>query len=170
MAMRIRTLAVTAALAPAALAASRCSRSWPAAAPRPPPPPRPALGASPRYCSRPTARPPSGHRRSTPGCTGMRWPILAGIGMAESSQAAGHHITPGGEVTSPIYGVPLDGSGTGGNTTPVYNDGGYARAVGPCRSSPPPGHAGHNGDGQLVALASSVGAAAASAAPASDSG
>lgn len=54
-----------------------------------------------------------------PGCTGMRRSILAGIGMVESSQAAGHQISPDGEVTPPVYGVPLNGSGAGGNTTPV---------------------------------------------------
>ncbi len=71
-----------------------------------------------------------------PGCTGMRWSILAGIGEAESSQAAGHQISPDGQVTPPIYGVPLNGSGAGGNTTPVYSNGGYARALGPMQILP----------------------------------
>jgi hypothetical protein len=71
-----------------------------------------------------------------PGCTGMSWALLAGIGMAESSQAAGHQITPDGEVIPPIYGVPLDGSGTGGNVTPVYSGGTYARALGPMQILP----------------------------------
>jgi NlpC/P60 family len=71
-----------------------------------------------------------------PGCTGMRWSILAGIGMAESSQAAGHQISPDGQVTPPIYGVPLSGSGAGGNTAPVYSSGGYARALGPMQILP----------------------------------
>jgi cell wall-associated NlpC family hydrolase len=71
-----------------------------------------------------------------PGCTGMRWPVLAGIGKIESDQAAGHQITPDGEVTSPIYGVPLNGSGTGGNTSPVYDGAGYARALGPMQILP----------------------------------
>ena len=73
-----------------------------------------------------------------PGCTGMRFSILAAIGQVESTNASGHHIGATGDVTPPIVGPRLDGSGAGGNLTPVYDtDGGvldgdseYDRAVG----------------------------------------
>ncbi|WP_269664819.1 C40 family peptidase [Streptacidiphilus rugosus] len=79
-------------------------------------------------------------RSLVPGCQGMRWEILAGIAEVETTQAAGHQIAADGQITPPIYGPLLDGSGAGGNTTPVINtnaaevtlDGGshYARALG----------------------------------------
>jgi cell wall-associated NlpC family hydrolase len=79
-------------------------------------------------------------RDLVPACQGMRWEVLAGIAEVETTQAAGHQIGSDGEITPPIYGPLLDGSGAGGNTTAVVNtttaelqlDAGshYARAVG----------------------------------------
>lgn len=73
-----------------------------------------------------------------PGCAGMTWAILAGIGRIESTHGAGHRIDANGDVTPPFIGPRLDGSGVGGNLTPHYDtDGGrwdgdteYDRAVG----------------------------------------
>ncbi|WP_432563940.1 C40 family peptidase [Kineococcus sp. SYSU DK003] len=56
-----------------------------------------------------------------PGCAGMRWSILAGIGQVESKLAAGHDISPEGRITPAIIGPALDGSGAGGNTTAIYD-------------------------------------------------
>jgi cell wall-associated NlpC family hydrolase len=81
-----------------------------------------------------------------PNCTGMTWSLLAAIGEVESTQASGSSIAANGDINPPIYGPALDGSGVGGNTTPVYNttdaekqlDGGstYARAMGPMQFMP----------------------------------
>ncbi|MER6075474.1 bifunctional lytic transglycosylase/C40 family peptidase [Streptomyces sp. NPDC001817] len=79
-----------------------------------------------------------------PKCTGMRWSVVAGISEVESTHAAGHTIAAGGDITPPIIGPRLDGSGTGGNTTPVYDtdhgrydgDTQYDRAVGPMQFLP----------------------------------
>jgi cell wall-associated NlpC family hydrolase len=79
-----------------------------------------------------------------PKCAGMRWSVIAGIGEVESTHAAGHTIAPNGDITPPIIGPRLDGSGTGGNTTPVYDtdhgrydgDTVYDRAVGPMQFLP----------------------------------
>ena len=65
-----------------------------------------------------------------PACTGMTWQILAGVAQVESDQAAGHQIAADGEITPPIVGPALDGSGTGGNTTVVHDGSGYAHALG----------------------------------------
>ncbi|PRY09925.1 NlpC/P60 family protein [Kineococcus rhizosphaerae] len=73
-----------------------------------------------------------------PQCTGMRWSILAGVAQVESNLAAGRTISPTGEVSPRIIGPALNGSGVGGNRTPIYDtDGGrfdgdtvYDRAVG----------------------------------------
>lgn len=73
-----------------------------------------------------------------PGCTGVRWSILAGIAQIESGQASGRTISATGDVTPPIIGPALDGSGAGGNTTAIRDsDGGrwdhdrvFDRAVG----------------------------------------
>lgn len=65
-------------------------------------------------------------------CKGMRWSILAGIAAIESRHAAGRTIAANGDITPKIEGPELDGSGVGGNTTPIRNpDGTFARAVGP---------------------------------------
>ena len=72
-----------------------------------------------------------------PGCRGMAWQILAGIAQVESNQAAGHQIAADGEITPPIVGPALDGSGTGGNTIPVPDGAGrYAHALGPFQFMP----------------------------------
>ncbi|MEV4559051.1 C40 family peptidase [Kitasatospora sp. NPDC049285] len=56
-----------------------------------------------------------------PECKGMSWQLLAGIGKVESGQAEGHQIDADGLVTPPIIGPILNGSGAGGNITPVYD-------------------------------------------------
>lgn len=54
-----------------------------------------------------------------PNCRGMRWQILAGIAQIESHNAEGRTISATGDVTPPIIGPVLDGSGVGGNTTAI---------------------------------------------------
>ncbi|MFE0462279.1 NlpC/P60 family protein [Kitasatospora sp. NPDC058965] len=80
-----------------------------------------------------------------PQCKGMTWQLLAGVGKVESGHAAGHSIDAGtGLITPPIIGPILDGSGAGGNTTPVMDtdhgrwDGNatYDAAVGPMQFLP----------------------------------
>ncbi|WP_052391169.1 C40 family peptidase [Streptomyces sp. NRRL B-24484] len=79
-----------------------------------------------------------------PGCKGMTWQLLAGIGQVESGQAQGRQIADDGMITPPIIGPVLDGSGAGGNTTPIRDtDGGrwdgnasYDAAVGPMQFLP----------------------------------
>jgi cell wall-associated NlpC family hydrolase len=79
-----------------------------------------------------------------PTCRGMRWSILAGVGQIESNQAAGRDVQFDGVVTPPFYGPRLDGSGVGGNHTPVYDtddgvwdaDTTYDRAIGPLQFIP----------------------------------
>ncbi|OIJ88168.1 glycoside hydrolase [Streptomyces sp. MUSC 14] len=82
--------------------------------------------------------------KHVPKCQGMRWPILAGIAKVESNHAIGHSIADNGDIRPPIYGVLLNGSGAGGNTTVVPDsDGGKwdgtsqgDRAVGPFQFLP----------------------------------
>jgi cell wall-associated NlpC family hydrolase len=50
-------------------------------------------------------------------CRGMRWPVLAGIAKVESNHATGRAIGAGGDIQPRIYGVLLNGSGAGSNTT-----------------------------------------------------
>ncbi|MGW7243876.1 C40 family peptidase [Streptomyces sp. NPDC054804] len=79
-----------------------------------------------------------------PKCRGMRWPILAGIAKVESNHAIGHSIAANGDIRPKIYGVLLNGSGQGGNTTPIADsDNGRwdgtstgERAVGPFQVLP----------------------------------
>ncbi|MGX1542571.1 C40 family peptidase [Streptomyces adustus] len=79
-----------------------------------------------------------------PGCRGMRWPVLAGIAKVESNHAVGRSIADNGDIRPKIYGVLLNGSGRGGNTTVVPDtDGGTwdgtaggERAVGPFQFLP----------------------------------
>ncbi|WP_234441832.1 C40 family peptidase, partial [Streptomyces sp. WM6386] len=74
----------------------------------------------------------------------MRWPILAGIAKVESNHATGHGIAANGDIRPRIYGVLLNGSGAGGNTTAFPDtDGGRwdgtasgERAVGPFQFLP----------------------------------
>ncbi|MFJ9822294.1 NlpC/P60 family protein [Streptomyces sp. NPDC101151] len=83
-------------------------------------------------------------RKYVPKCKGMRWPILAGIAKVESNHVIGHTITANGDIRPKIYGVLLNGSGAGGNTTTVPDtDGGKwdgtatgERAVGPFQFLP----------------------------------
>ncbi|MFC0429944.1 C40 family peptidase [Kutzneria buriramensis] len=65
-----------------------------------------------------------------PGCT-IRWSLLAGIGEVESNNAGGRTVAPNGDVSPPIVGPVLDGSGVGGNTTPMSE-----RAQGPFQFMP----------------------------------
>ncbi|MFD4972796.1 C40 family peptidase [Streptomyces sp. NPDC058424] len=77
-------------------------------------------------------------------CRGMRWPILAGIAKVESNHAIGRNIADNGDIRPKIYGVLLNGTGTGGNTTVFPDtDGGKwdgtatgERAVGPFQFLP----------------------------------
>ncbi|QDO04018.1 glycoside hydrolase [Streptomyces sp. S1A1-8] len=79
-----------------------------------------------------------------PKCQGMRWPILAGIAKVESNHAIGRTIAGNGDIRPRIYGVLLNGSGAGGNTTAFPDtDGGRwdgtatgERAVGPFQFLP----------------------------------
>ncbi|MFE5690752.1 C40 family peptidase [Streptomyces sp. NPDC056512] len=79
-----------------------------------------------------------------PKCRGMRWPVLAGIARVESHHASGRNIASNGDIRPKIYGVVLNGSGAGGNTS-VFNDTDHGkwdgtatgeRAVGPFQFMP----------------------------------
>jgi cell wall-associated NlpC family hydrolase len=59
--------------------------------------------------------------KHVPKCRGMRWPVLAGIAKVESNHAVGRNIADNGDIRPRIYGVLLNGSGQGGNTT-VFTD------------------------------------------------
>nr|WP_252980781.1 C40 family peptidase [Streptomyces chartreusis] len=82
--------------------------------------------------------------KHAPKCRGMRWPILAGIAKVESNHAVGRNIAGNGDIRPKIYGVLLNGSGAGGNTTAFPDtDGGRwdgtgtgERAVGPFQFLP----------------------------------
>ncbi|MDI3390058.1 bifunctional lytic transglycosylase/C40 family peptidase [Streptomyces sp. B-S-A8] len=80
----------------------------------------------------------------SPKCNGMSWPILAGIAAIESNHAADRTIADNGDIRPKIYGILLNGTGGGGNTT-VFADtdnGRYdgtasgERAVGPFQFLP----------------------------------
>ncbi|MGW1067431.1 C40 family peptidase [Streptomyces aureus] len=95
-----------------------------------------------------------------PKCQGMRWPILAGIAKVESNHAAGRTIAAGGDIRPKIYGVLLNGSGQGGNTTaiPDTDNGTWdgtshgERAVGPFQFLPSTWEStGADGNGDKVA-------------------
>ncbi|MFF4542277.1 C40 family peptidase [Streptomyces aureus] len=95
-----------------------------------------------------------------PKCQGMRWPILAGIAKVESNHVAGRTITAGGDIRPKIYGVLLNGSGQGGNTTaiPDTDNGTWdgtshgERAVGPFQFLPSTWEStGADGNGDKVA-------------------
>ncbi|WP_331734628.1 MULTISPECIES: bifunctional lytic transglycosylase/C40 family peptidase [unclassified Streptomyces] len=96
-------------------------------------------------------------RTLRPKCKGMRWSVIAGIGKIESNHAAGHSITPSGDISPRILGVRLNGSGAGGNTSAFSDtdhgrldgDTAYDRAVGPMQFLPstwngPSGQDGNN--------------------------
>lgn len=82
--------------------------------------------------------------KHVPKCRGMRWTILAGIAKVESNHAVGRNIAAGGDIRPKIYGVLLNGSGQGGNTTvfPDTDNGRWdgtasaERAVGPFQFLP----------------------------------
>ncbi|MGC5236940.1 C40 family peptidase [Streptomyces albogriseolus] len=82
--------------------------------------------------------------KHVPKCRGMRWPILAGIAKVESNHAVGRNVADNGDIRPRIYGVLLNGSGAGGNTTVFPDtDGGRwdgtatgERAVGPFQFLP----------------------------------
>ncbi|MFD9511161.1 C40 family peptidase [Streptomyces mirabilis] len=82
--------------------------------------------------------------RYVPRCRGMRWPVLAGIAKVESNHAIGRTIAGNGDIRPRIYGVLLNGSGAGGNTTafPDTDNGRWdgtasgERAVGPFQFLP----------------------------------
>ena len=72
---------------------------------------------------------------------GLRWEVLAGVGKVESDHAAGHSVTPSGDVSPPIIGLALDG--TGGRAAVADTDRGRLdgdgtsdRAVGPMQFLP----------------------------------
>lgn len=80
----------------------------------------------------------------SPKCTGMSWPILAGVAAIESNHAGGRTVADNGDIRPKILGLLLNGSGGGGNTT-VFKDtdnGRYdgtasgERAVGPFQFLP----------------------------------
>jgi len=79
-----------------------------------------------------------------PECQGLTWQVLAGIGRVESGHARGSEIDADGGTDPRIYGPRLDGSGAGGNTTPVADsdlglldgDEQFDRAVGPMQFIP----------------------------------
>lgn len=79
-----------------------------------------------------------------PGCEGLTWHVLAGIGRVESGHARGSDIDASGGTDPRIYGPRLDGSGAGGNTTPIRDtdlgrldgDEEFDRAVGPMQFIP----------------------------------
>ncbi|MCX5009179.1 NlpC/P60 family protein [Streptomyces sp. NBC_00638] len=82
--------------------------------------------------------------KHVPKCQGMRWPVLAGIAKVESNHAVGRGIADNGDIRPRIYGVLLNGSGAGGNTTvfPDTDNGRWdgtangERAVGPFQFLP----------------------------------
>ncbi|GAA1105231.1 bifunctional lytic transglycosylase/C40 family peptidase [Nocardiopsis composta] len=95
-----------------------------------------------------------------PGCTGLTWAMIAGIAAVESDHAAGRDIAGNGDITPPVVGPRLDGSGVGGNLTPHHDtDGGrwdgdadYDRAVGVTQHLPANWAAyGRDGNGDGVA-------------------
>lgn len=61
------------------------------------------------------------YQRSGDACPGLRWELLAGIGQVESGHgsAGGSVVAADGTISPPILGPPLDGTGVGGNTTPM---------------------------------------------------
>ncbi|WP_134773573.1 lytic transglycosylase domain-containing protein [Ornithinimicrobium flavum] len=82
--------------------------------------------------------------QEVPGCEGLTWQVLAGIGRVESGHARGSEVDAVGRTDPQILGPLLDGSGAGGNTTPVEDsdlgrldgDTQFDRAVGPMQFIP----------------------------------
>ncbi|MFC7331429.1 NlpC/P60 family protein [Marinactinospora rubrisoli] len=77
-----------------------------------------------------------------PGCTGMRWSILAGIGKVESNHLAdlGSDIEPNGDIDPPLYGPTLNGDGFAAipdtDNGELDGDATWDRAVGPMQFIP----------------------------------
>lgn len=79
-----------------------------------------------------------------PECEGLTWQVIAGLGRVESKHARGSEIADDGSTDPWIIGPALDGSGAGGNTTPIYDtdlgrwdrDEEFDRAVGPMQFIP----------------------------------
>lgn len=106
----------------------------------------------------------AGIMRLAPNSKGITWSLLAAISKVESNHGRGakedHTLAANGDISPPFVGPRLDGSGAGGNTTPVYDtdngrldgDTTYDRAVGPMQFMPgtwrSEGHDG-NGDGKI---------------------
>lgn len=89
----------------------------------------------------------SAYQRAAATCPGLRWELLAAVGEVESGHgsAGGASIGADGVVSPPILGPPLDGSGAGGNTTPMPAgtwsgqwgvNGPWLQAVGPMQLLP----------------------------------
>jgi hypothetical protein len=116
------------------------------------------------------------YQRAAATCPGLRWELLAGIGQVESGHgtAGGAVIGPDGVAVPPILGPLLDGSGAGGNTTPIPAGvwagrwgvtGPWLQAVGPMQFLPPTFDLwAADGDGDGVADPHDVDDAAATAA------
>lgn len=116
------------------------------------------------------------YQRAAATCPGLRWELLAGIGQVESGHgtAGGSVIGQDGAVVPPILGPPLDGSGAGGNTTPMPAGtwagrwgvtGPWLQAVGPMQFLPPTFDAwGADGDGDGITDPHDIDDAAATAA------
>lgn len=81
------------------------------------------------------------------GCDALHWSVLAGIGKVESNHGryGGAELLPNGDTSPIILGPMLDGSGTGGNRTPLPIgpwrgrwglSGDYQQALGPMQFLP----------------------------------
>ena len=90
----------------------------------------------------------SAYKRAAATCSGLQWELLAAVGQVESGHgsAGGASIGADGVVSPPVLGPPLDGSGAGGNTTPMAAGawsgqwgvtGPWLQAVGPMQFLPP---------------------------------
>jgi len=88
------------------------------------------------------------YQRAATTCPGLGWELLAAIAQVESGHGTtgGATIGPDGLVAPFILGPPLDGSGAGGNTTPMPVgawagrwgvSGPWLQAVGPMQFLPP---------------------------------
>lgn len=75
-----------------------------------------------------------GYMSAAPSCADLPWQVLAAIGWAESRHGSGRVDPVTGDTQPPILGPPLNGSGIGGNVTPMPDPStpdGWAQAVGP---------------------------------------
>lgn len=110
----------------------------------PPVPPRPDAPTIPPLVRTAYVQAAERVQTGAPECSGLTWTLVAGVGAVESRHATDREVRANGDVTPAILGPRLDGSGVGGNLTPVYDtDGGqldadtkYDRAVGPMQFLP----------------------------------